>query len=333
MSHETMQAWAVKRFGGPDVFERIELPVPQPRAGEIRVSVQATSVNPVDYKIRRGDAAALWGELPAILHPDAAGIVSAVGADVTDFKDDDRVFCFANGLAGKPGALADEICVDARLVAKTPTHLNFAEAAAVPLVATTAWYSLIDQAGAQQGMSILVQGGTGGVGHMAVQLAKSVGASVFATCGTDEKCRLAEELGADKAFNYRETSPEHIVAEATDGQGFDIVYNTPGTPMIDHSVACARHGGTLLDILGEFPTEPGFQAKWLTFKSVFAGRAIFGGGEDRHGEILREVAKRLEDGTLRPLIDPQRFIFGDIAAAHAHAETGQPTGKVVVTRH
>lgn len=333
MSNGTMQAWAVKRFGGPDVFERIELPVTTPGVGEVRIRVKATSVNPVDYKIRRGDAAALWGELPAILHPDASGIVSAVGADVTEFKEGDRVFCFANGLAGKPGALADEICVDARLMAKMPTNLDFAEAAAVPLVATTAWYSLIDQARVGKGMAVLVQGGTGGVGHMAVQLANSVGASVFATCGTDEKCRLAEELGADKAFNYRETSPDHIVAGATGGQGFDIVYNTPGTPMIDHSVACARHGGTLLDILGEFPTEPGFQAKWLTFKSVFAGRAMFGGGEDRHGEILREVAERLEDGTLRPLIDPNRFTFDDIAAAHAHAETGRPTGKVVVTRH
>ncbi len=332
MGRATMQAWAINRFGGPDVFERVELEVPEPASHEVRVKVIATSVNPVDYKIRRGDAAALWGELPAILHPDAAGLVSAVGRDVEDFREGDRVFCFANGLVGKPGALADEICVDARFLAKIPDKLDYAEAAAVPLVATTAWFSLYDQADVRAGMTVLVQGGTGGVGHIAVQLAKRIGASVFATCGSDEKCRMAERLGAEKAFNYREIAVEEVVSGATGGAGFDVVYNTPGAAMIDHSVACARHGGTILDILGDFPTQPGFQAKWLTFRSVFAGRAIMGGGESRHGEVIRGIAELLADGTLRPLLDPNRFNFDAISDAHAHAETGSPIGKVVVTR-
>ncbi len=332
MDCAAMQAWVIYRYGGPEVFERVELDIPEPAAGEVRIRVKATSVNPVDYKIRRGDAAALWGELPAILHPDAAGVVSAIGSGVQEFREGDRVFCFANGLAGKPGALADEICVDVRLLAKMPENLDFTEAVAMPLVATTAWFSLYDQAEVEKGMTVLIQGDTGGVGHIAVQLAKLAGANVFATCGSDEKCRLAEDLGADKAFNYRKTAAETLVAEATGGVGFDVIYNTPGTPMIDHSVACARHGATILDILGEFPTQPGFQAKWLSFRSVFAGRAIMGGGEDRHGEILRKIAGLLEDGALRPLIDSQRFTFEEISAAHAYAETGRPTGKVVVSR-
>ena len=327
-----MSAWAIKSFGGPEVFEKIQVERPDAGPSEIVIEVKATSVNPVDYKIRRGDAAFLAGSFPAVLHPDAAGIVTAVGGDVSNFSVGDRVYSFANGLMGKFGALAEYIAVDHRLAAKMPSNTDYSEAAALPLVSVTSWFALIDYA-TLDGKSILVEGGTGGVGHIAVQLAKWQGASVYATCGTDNKVVLTERLGADRAYNYKDVSAEEIVQDATNGEGFDYVFNTPGSPAINHAVVAAKQEGTILDILGEFPTEPGFQLKWLNFKSFFAGRSLIGGGhEERHGQILSELGKLVESGQVKPLLDDSRFTFDEIGSAHEFAENGNPTGKVVIAR-
>jgi len=327
----SMTAWAIDAFGPPECFHPVKLPVPEPRPNEVLIEVHASSVNPVDYKIRDGRAGFLAPSFPAVLHPDCAGEVCAVGAAVTGFAPGDRVFSFATGIGGKPGALADYMVADAAMVAKAPRNLSHAEAAALPLVSATAWFSLIDQGGVGPGHSVLIEGGTGGVGHVAVQLARWRGARVVAMCGTAEKRRTAVRLGAEQAFGYLETSPEEVVSVATDGRGFAIVYNTPGAPSIDHAVAVAAFGGTILDILGAFPVQPGFQMKWLSFRSVFAGRPILTGeGTTRIGAILGEIARLCEAGDIVPLIDERRFTFDRVAEAHVHAEHGRPTGKVVL---
>ena len=243
-----MKAWVIEDFGGPDQFRLKDLPEPALGPADLRIAVHATSVNPVDYKIRRGDVPMLAGPFPVVLHPDSAGVVTGCGADVTGFQPGDRVYAFAGGLAGQAGGLAETLVADARVAAKMPDRLGFAEAAALPLVSVTAWYGLVDQARVTPGDQVLIQGGTGGVGHIAVQLAKTLGATVSATCGSDEKCAVARSLGADFAFNYKRATPEAMVAEATGGRGFDVVFNTPGLPAIDASVVCARFGGTILDI-------------------------------------------------------------------------------------
>lgn len=327
-----MRAMAINSFGGPEVFEEIDVADPKPADGEVVIGVRASSVNPVDYKTRDGRAARLCPSFPAILHADCAGVVESVGPGVTGFAPGDKVYSFATGIGGKPGALAEHMAADARMVAPMPASLSFDEAAAIPLVMVTAWFCLVDMIDLAAGDTVLVQGGTGGVGHVAVQLAKARGARVFATCGSDEKCRLAEELGAEKAYNYATSSPSDWVADATGGAGFDYVYNTPGDPSIDASVLAARDFGTILDILGHFPNEPGFQGKWLTFKSVFAGRPIVSGDRaDEVGMILRATADMVSAGQFRPLIDDRRFTFETIGDAHQTAEHGSPTGKVVVT--
>ena len=309
------------------------MPDPSAGQGQVLIEVHATSINPVDYKVRDGRARFLAPSLPAILHPDCAGTVKAVGPGVTDFAIGDRVYAFASGLAGKPGALADLMVADARMVAKVPDQLNLEHAAALPLVTVTSWYCLVDRANIGTDQSVLIEGGTGGVGHVALQLAKSRGAEVFAVCGSDEKCQIAEQLGAKRAFNYNGTTPAEIVAASPGGRGFDVVFNTPGTPSIDRAVAVAAFGGTILDILGDFPQQPGFQAKWLTFASVFAGRSIVADVDQSGvGEILRAAARLIEQGQLRALVDPHRFTFSEIGKAHEFAEHGRPTGKVVVTR-
>ncbi len=327
-----MRAIGINGFGGPDVFQELAMPKPDPVAGEVVIDVRASSVNPVDYKIRDGRAARLCPNLPAVLHADCAGVVHAVGAGVSRFREGDEVYAFANGIGGRPGALAEFMAADARMVAAKPPSLTFEEAAALPLVTVTVWFCYFDRHDLQPGETVLVQGGTGGVGHVAVQLAAWRGAQVHATCGSAEKCRIAESLGAIRAFDYGAASAADMRAATEGGQGFDTVFNTPGAPSVDSSVELARDFGTILDILGHFPTRPGFQGKWLAFKSVFAGRPMVSGDRvEAVGEILEKAAELVAEGSLRPLVDARRFGFTEVGAAHEYAEHGRPTGKVVLT--
>jgi NADPH2:quinone reductase len=331
---QLMRAIAINEFGGPDVFTEIEMPTPTAGEGQVVIAVKASAVNPVDYKVRDGRGAFLCPEFPAILHADCAGVISEVGEGVGGFAVGDEVYAFSSGLMGKPGALAEFMLADARMIALKPKNLSFEEAAALPLVTVTAWYSLYDcfEIGPQH--TILVQGGTGGVGHVGLQLAKARGAKVYATCGSDEKCEIAKSLGADDAFNYKTMKTKQMVKQATGGAGFDVVYNTPGMDSIDQSVVATAYRGTILDILGDFPTQPGFSMKWLNFSSVFAGRSITHDVDQEHvGEILRETAKLVEAGKLRPLVHDKTFTFAEAGAAHEEAEHAAPTGKVVLSSH
>lgn len=324
-----MKAMAITKFSGPDAFELIEAPDPEPGPGEVVIAVRASSVNPVDYKIRWGYARRLCPRFPAILNSDCAGTISAVGPGVEGFAEGDEVYAFAGGMGGKPGALAEYMAADARMVAPKPASLSFEEAAVLPLVTVTAWFCYFDRGDLKSGESVLVQGGTGGVGHVAVQLARWKGAKVYAACGSEKKCRIAESLGAERAFDYTKTSPEEMFAAAPGGKGFDWVFNTPGVFAIDASVTAAREFGTILDILGHFPKERGFQDKWLSFMSVFAGRPMMSGDRIADvGEILRKAAELVGAGALRPLLDESRFGFSEVGFAQGYAEHFEPTGKV-----
>lgn len=328
-----MKAMVINSFGKSDAFEEASLPTPFASEGEVVIQVKATSVNPVDYKIRDGRIPFLAPSHPTILHPDAAGIITEVGAGVTRFEVGDKVMSFATGLVGKPGALAEYMAADARMIAKMPSNISFEEAAALPLVGVTSWYDILEEGGASPDKSILIMGGTGGVGHIALQLAKWKGAFVAAAVGSDEKAKIATELGADATINYKTAANEDYGKLAPGGQGFDVVFNTPGTPSVNQAVHAAKFGGMIIDILGEFPTEGSFQMKWLSFKSTFAGHEIvFGTNPSRVGEILTELSKLVEEGVVKPLLDPKRFTFRQVGAAHDHAESGSPTGKVVLSQ-
>lgn len=328
-----MKAVVIHGFGDTNVFEAMDTVKPEPGPMDLLVQIKASSVNPVDYKIRAGRAPFLAPKQPTILHPDAAGVVAAVGSEVHNFNVGDRVMSFGTGLIGKPGALAEFMVVDARMAAKPAMTLSFEEAAALPLVSVTSWYCMVDAVSIDRHSSVLIMGGTGGVGHIALQLAKQRGAFVAAVCGSEDKCQVARDLGADACLNYKTADMDKYAAISPDGKGFDVVFNTPGAPSINQAVAAAKFGGTILDILGDFPSEPGFQMKWLTFKSIFAGHEIlFAQNPARIGEILREINLLVSSHTLKPLVDDQRFFFSEVGRAHAYAEHGNPVGKVVLTQ-
>jgi len=328
-----MHAMVINRFGDSSVFELADIPQPQPRLNEVLIKVEASSVNPVDYKVRNGSAAFLCPSFPAILHPDCAGTVEAIGDSITEFAVGDRVYAFASGIAGKPGALAEYMVADARMIAKVPSDLSFEHAAALPLVSVTAWYAMVHLANIQPNQTVLIVGGTGGVGHVALQLAKVRGAIVAVTVGNDTKAEIAKNLGADIVINYADVPSEDWAVTSPSKKGYDVIFNTPGASSIDSAIAAAAFEGTIIDILGDFPTKPGFQGKWLTFKSLFAGHEIVAGTHpSRVGSILGEVAALVADNKIKPVLDPQRFGFRTVGAAHDYAETTSPMGKVILVQ-
>jgi NADPH2:quinone reductase len=326
-----MKAMVIDRFGGPEVFREATLPDPVAGPGEVLVAIAAASVNPVDWKIRtRGPAIA--PALPAVLGADFAGTVLALGDGVRGLAVGDRVFGCAGGVRGMPGTYAERIAADARLVARAPAALDLREAAALPLVTITAWEGLFDRARLAEGESVLVHGGAGGVGHVAVQLAAAAGARVAATVSTPEKAALARSLGAAETIDYRNESVEGYVGRLTGGRGFDVVFDATGGSDLAASFAAARANGRVVTIVSQYTADLApMHAKGLSLHVVFMLLPMLtGSGRERHGEILAEAARLADAGRLRPVLDPRRFRLDEAGAAHAHLESGKAVGKVVL---
>ncbi len=329
-----MKAYTTQTYGTGARFELAEIDTPVPGAGEILIKVEATSLNPIDNKLLRHELG-FNPELPAVLHGDVAGIVSAVGPGVRKFALGDDVYACAGGFVGTPGALAEFIPADENLVALKPKSLSFAEAAALPLVVLTAWESLIDSASIQPGEHVLVHGGTGGVGHVAIQLAKAKGARVATTVSSDDKAKIARNLGADEVINYREESVDAYVQQLTGGRGFDVVYDTVSGPVFDQSLDATRIRGRVVTVFtGTEPTTLDLMNAFIKAATVHTQNMsiplITGEGRAHHGDILREATSLADAGKLRPLIDSNKFTFAQANEAHALFESGKHVGKIVL---
>ena len=304
---------------------------PAAGAGQVLVKIAASGVNPLDLKIRAGQGAHARQPLPAILGIDLAGTVAQIGEGVEGWAVGDEVYAMATGIGGVPGSLAEYAAVDTQLLARKPANLSPREAAALPLVLITAWEGLVDRARVQSGQRVLVHGGAGGVGHVAVQLARAFGAEVYAT-GSAHSRAVIEGFGAT-FIDYQQSTVEQYVAEHTAGEGFDIIYDTVGGATLDASFKAARmHGGHVLSCLGwgEHSLAPlSFRA--ATYSGVFTLLPLLSGqGREHHGRILAQAAQLIEAGQLRPLLDPQRFSLQTAEQAHERLRTGAAQGKLVV---
>ncbi|MFF9335647.1 zinc-dependent alcohol dehydrogenase family protein [Streptomyces albogriseolus] len=324
-----MRAVVLEEFGGPLEVREIERPTPG--EGQVLVRVHASGVNPLDTKIRAGRAAHARVRPPAVLGMDLAGQVVETGAGVSGFTPGDEVYGLTGGVGDLQGSLAQFAAVDARLLARKPATLSMREAAALPLAVITAWEGLVDRAGVRAGQKVLVHGGAGGVGSVAVQIAAARGAEVFATASA-ARTPLVRRLGA-VPIDYTSVPVERYVAEHTGGAGFDIVFDTVGGPVLDASFEAVRtYTGHVVSALGwgTHALAPlSFRA--ATYSGIFTLLPMLTGrGREHHGEILREAAALVDEGKLRPLLDGTRYTLADVADAHRSVESGTADGKVVV---
>jgi len=323
-----MEAYIVEESGGN--FRKTDLPRPTLRPNHVLVRIKASGVNPLDTKIRAGKASHAKQPLPAVLGVDMAGIVEEVGPGVTAFSRGDEVYGMVGGVGGLQGTLAEFIGVDADLLAHKPKNLSMRQAAALPLVAITAWEALVDRAHVGADQTALIHAGAGGVGHVAVQLARAYGAKVFATVSPDKK-NIAESYGAIP-IDYRSSSVEEYVAKMTAGKGFDIVFDTVGGATLDASfLAVKRYTGHVVSCLGwgTHSLAP-LSMRGATYSGVFTLLPLITGeGRAHHGEILAHITALVEAEKLKPLLNDHIISMADIDTAHALVESGA-VGKVVV---
>lgn len=324
------------RPGDAGVLTLADIPKPAiTDAHQLLVRVHAAGLNPLDTKIRKLHFY-YPNNLPAILGCDGAGIVEAIGDDVTRFRPGDEVYFFANGLGNMPGSYAQYTIVDEREAARKPKRLSMIEAAAVPLALITACEALIDRISLERDEHLLVHGGAGGVGHLAIQLARNRGARVAATVGDAEKARIVRELGAELAIPYRE---QDFAAEAlrwTGGRGVDVVLDTVGGKTFCSSFRALRLYGriaTLLSTPCELADVNEARMRNLRIGYVqMTAPSWLANAEARAAQtrILETCASAFEDGSLHPLVSSVLPLERAVDA-HRIVEQGHTIGKVVTT--
>ncbi|MFE1366031.1 NADP-dependent oxidoreductase [Streptomyces anulatus] len=314
-SPSTMRAVSQNTAGAPGVLKVVETRRPAPGLGEILVRVHAAGVNPTDWKTRERGVFATGARPPFTLGFDVAGVVEAVGGGVTLFEAGDAVF----GMPRFPhpaGAYAEYVAAPARHFAPRPKGLDHIQAGALPLASLTAWQALVDTANVQPGERVLIHAAAGGVGHLAVQIAKARGAYVIGTASAP-KHELLRSLGADELIDYRAQDFTETLRDV------DVVLDTLGGPTWARSLRTLRRGGTLISIL---PLDDTFPAEAAEAAGV---RAVFMLVEPDHAG-LREVTSLVESGRLRVLVD-EVFPLEEAVRAHTLGETGRTTGKIVLS--
>ena len=328
-----MKAFAIDAYKGEPSLRDVPDPVAGP--GQVVVAIAAASVNPIDVKLCEGEfKAVLPHRMPFILGSDLAGTVVALGPGADRFQIGDEVFACPN--KDRIGTFAERIAIDEADLALKPPSLTMAEAAALPLVALTAWQVLIERAKLGPGQKLLVHAGSGGVGTVTIQLARHLRATVATTVGTDN-IALVKSLGADVAIDYRKEDFSETLS------GYDVVLNTLGPDVLEKSLAVLKPGGKLISISGPpdiaFARSIGANAivrllmRLLSFK--IRRKARKHGVEysflfmHADGGQLAEIAKLIDAGVIRPVIDSE-FSFAETPAAMTRVASGRARGKVVI---
>lgn len=308
-----MRAVQISKYGGNEVLEINEnAPKPSVAKGQVLVEVYAASINPIDWKVRAGYLEEMVPlQFPAILGGDFSGVVTGVGEGVGNFKFGDEVYGQGGILNGGSGSFAQFVAVNAGKVAQKPKSVDFIEAGALPLAGVSALQAIEDHIRLKSGQKILIHGGAGGIGHIAVQLAKALGAYVATTVGT-RNLEFAKSLGADEAIDYKS---EAFDEKLTD---FDAVFDTVGGETTDKSFKVLKKGGIIVSMAGQ-PNEE------LAQKS---GVSALGQNTDANPERLARLSKLVEDGKIKAYID-KVFSLEQAKEAFRHLEEGHPRGKVV----
>jgi len=307
-----MKAIQIQAFGGPEVLEVREIPIPVPTAGELLLRVRAAAINPVDTGIRSGRASGLSGAVPPYVPGfDVSGTVASIGPGVTRFDVGDDVFAMLDLRRG--GGYAEYTIVKENEAATKPLNVSHAEAASVPLVGLTAWQTLFEISNLQAGQTVLIHAGAGGVGSIAIQLAKWRGARVIATA-SDYNHDFLRELGADVQVDYRTQRFEDFATDV------DVVLDTIGGETQVRSMAVLKEGGTLISIVGLTPQGRNPERNDIRVTSTLVRP---------DWEQLSQIGELIEDGTVRPIVN-YRFSLQQAPQAHEQSETRHSRGKIVL---
>ncbi|MGR8952057.1 MAG: zinc-dependent alcohol dehydrogenase family protein [Gammaproteobacteria bacterium] len=329
-----MKAIMMTAVGGPEVLSLQDISEPQIAAPtEIKVRLHAAGVNPIDTKVRRRGLF-FPNPLPAVLGCDGAGEVIATGRAVERFKAGDKVWFCHGGLGREQGNYAEYTVLDQRWAAPMPKSLSFAEAAASPLVLITAWGALFDRGGLQPGQTVLIHAGAGGVGHVAIQLAKLKGARVITTVSSPAKADFVKALGADETVIYQPDGFAEAVDRLTDGKGCDLVFDTVGPSVFEQSIPVTAHFGRLVTIL-----DPGL-IEWAEarMRNLLIGFELMltpmlrdlHEARGKHVAMLQQCGEWFDQGRLKIHLSAQ-IPLADAAAAHEKIEEGHSQGKIVLT--
>ena len=302
-----MKAVVVNQYGGPEVLKYQEAPRPEPKADEILVRVMAAAINPVDSYVRQGR---FKMNPPIIIGSDIAGVVEKTGTSAKKFKPGDAVYCYLSVARG--GGYAEYAIATESETALKPKNMNFEEASAVPLAGTTAWQALIDDAKIQQGQTLLIHGGSGGVGSFAIQIAKVRGAKVIATASTAHQATL-KQLGVDQAIDYTTTKFEDLVKDV------DLVLNCARADALGRSYGVVKRGGAIVSITDE-PDQAECAKRGLTCSRM---------GAHPEAKVLEELTKLIEAGKMKSIVS-QTFPLADASKAHQQIETRHTLGKIVL---
>ena len=312
-----MKAIVLTKFGGTDSFELQDVPVPEVDVGELLVRVIATAINPLDYQIRRGDYPE-YVPLPAIIGHDVSGVVEKVGLGVTDFKVGDEVFYTPKIFGPKGGSYAEYNVVPEALVTHKPKNLSHEEAASTTLVGGTAWEALVSRAKLNPAESVLIHGGAGGVGSIAIQLAKVMGATVYTTCRGND-IEFVGQLGADHAIDFTSKNYTEEIASLTGNKGVNVVFDTIGGQTLSQSPHVLSDAGRVVTIV-DLETPQNLVAAWgvnAEYHFVFT--------RQNRGK-LQALKTLLESGRIRPIIGAS-FSLAQIPEAHTTLEQGKFNGK------
>jgi len=330
-----MKAYTINRYGEEEKLTLVEIAEPRVEENEVLIEIHSTSINPLDLKIKSGEFKVLLPyKFPLILGHDVAGVVTKIGQKVSKFKVGDEVFSRPTDF--KIGTFAEYISIHEDQVTRKPKNISMEEAASIPLVSLTAWQAFVQKAQLTAGQKVFIQAGSGGVGTIAIQLAKHLGATV-ATTTSIENFELVKKLGADVVINYKEEKFETTLPE------YDLVLNSQDNITLEKSIQILKSGGKIISISG--PPDLAFARDFglnLLLKIVFffISRKVKNQSKKANvdysflfmkanGDQLSEIAKLIEADVIKPVID-KVFAFDQINEAFAYVSSGRSKGKVVL---
>jgi NADPH2:quinone reductase len=323
-----MTVMEISEPGGPDVLKPATRPLPVPGPGEMLIQVAAAGVNSPDIKQRLGHYPPPKGatDLPGL---EVAGTVASLGPAVTDWQVGDEVCALTNG-----GGYAEYVAVPAGQCLPVPAGLDMTEAAALPEGFFTIWSNIVMRGALQAGESFLVHGGAGGIGTAAIQIAKAVGAQVFATASTDEKCEVCRKLGADRAINYKSEDFVEVIKAETPNRGVDVILDMIGGDYVQRNIKALAVEGRMVQIAFDQGSKVDVDLMLVMLKRLtITGSTLRPRNSEFKAEIARQLRKRIwphiETGKIRPLIH-QVLPLAEAAEAHRLMESGQHVGKIVL---